>query len=153
MELVIVKCEKCGADRPDEEIKNKSCANCQDIESRKNFAANSEKLAEEQKKMEEEAKEKYKSLPDLDKLNTWLYDNEVGVYWFGINLKHKDCEPITLMLEIDKAKLGLLQVFADWKMKQTKKDSLLIKSKESVGGMMDRLSKAGKAVSNLLIAK
>lgn len=145
----VENCQKCGAGRPKIEIQHQACGNCQNLEALREDARNAKANEEAQKKAIESGQEQLKSLPKLDKPATSLYDNEVGVWWFGIDLKNEKADPISLMLILDQAKPGLLQVLGDWRIRQAKKDSLVIKTKDSVVGLIDSISNAGQKVKKI----
>jgi hypothetical protein len=141
-EIPMRVCTKCGATRPQVEVDHKACANCADLESRREILKNQDAMKKAQEAELSKLQETLKVLPLLDKPMSSLYDNERGVVWLGIDLKSDKNDPVSLMLAIDQAKVHILLYLADWK----KRKSKIVVVKEAIGGMMSRLGEQAKGV-------
>lgn len=151
-------CQKCGATRPQPELRSEQgCANCSNLklinDSIKNEKANREKQEAELKQLNADLK----NLPDLDKPATSLYDNERGVWWFGINLKQPEANPISLLFIADQAKQQMLAAFGDWKAREEKRSRLTIgvrqSVKESITDILKTANKVSDKVKEIFTAK
>lgn len=82
--------------------------------------------------------------PPLDNIGSHFYDNEAGTFWVGLNLRG---DPLAMPLVLDAAKLPMVQAMIDFRGREAKRQSLITRVKESVGGMKESLEQMMGRVS------
>lgn len=125
-EFTTAVCSTCGAHRPKEEIDHRNCQNCANLDQIKAQFEHQSTAAADNKAASDRLTETLKNLPDLDKPASSLYDNERGVWWFGVNLREKEIDLVGLLLTVDQSKAALIAAFLDWKRREAVKAKIIL---------------------------